>query len=97
MSVKRDEPWPTNPWDMQPYPSRLVFGRAAGPDGVPHMIFELQAGPASVKAILTAAAAADWLAKFESELRELRRTPIVRRSGLHLPNGQQLPPPGVTP
>jgi hypothetical protein len=89
--VSEQKPWPTNPWDMQAYPSRLVFGRAVGPDGVPRMIVEAQFGPASVKAIITAAEAANWLAEFNIQLEELRRTPIVRRPSLLLPNGQ--PPP----
>jgi hypothetical protein len=96
MSVKRDEPWPTNPWDMADYPARLVFGKAAGPDGVPRMIVEMQCGPGTLRAIITAEMAADWLARFTSEYEDLRKTPIVRRSGLLLPNGQQ-PPPPVTP
>jgi hypothetical protein len=95
MAVERGKPWPTNPWDMGEYQSRLVFGRAVGPDGVPRMMVEMQAGPGTLRAIITQEQAADWIAKFQSELADLRRTPIVRRSGLLLPNGQQPPPPGA--
>lgn len=95
MSVKRGEPWPTNPWDMGEYPSRLVFGRAVGPDGAPRMMVEMQSGPGTLRAIITADQAANWLDQFKTQVEELRRTPFVRPSGLLLPNGQQPPPPAT--